>query len=102
MSLWEFRDEVNSYRVPPFFRNLRRVKLTRRKVPEGFSAAAQVTGGNILADVTGHLGPPVALGDKPQRLEVSSVACNSRIVVELQDTTPEVLVSGDDKFAPEI
>ena len=102
MSLQEFRDEANSYRVPLFLWDLRRVKLTRRKVLEGFSAAAQATGGDLPADMTGHLGPPVVPGDKLQHLEASSVPCDSRIVVELQDTTPEVLVSGDDKFALEI
>jgi hypothetical protein len=50
---------------------------------------------NIDADVAGHLGPPVIVGYELEGLEVACMSGDARIVVLLNDTTPQVFVFGD-------
>jgi hypothetical protein len=60
-----------------------------------FSLIAQVTVFNIDADVAGHLGPPVIAGYELEGLEAACMSGNARIMVLLDDTTPQVFVFGD-------
>jgi hypothetical protein len=60
-----------------------------------FSLVAQVTVLHIDTNVAGHLGPPVVVGYKLEGLEVACMSGNARIVVLLDDTTPQVSVIGD-------
>jgi hypothetical protein len=50
---------------------------------------------NIDADVAGHLGPPVIVGYELEGLEAACMSGDVRIVVLLDDTTPQVFVFGD-------
>jgi hypothetical protein len=50
---------------------------------------------HIDADVAGHLGPPVIAGYELEGLEVACMSGDARIVVLLDDTTPQVSVIGD-------
>jgi hypothetical protein len=50
---------------------------------------------HIDADVTGHLGPPVIAGYELEGLEAACMSGDARIVVLLDDTTPQVSVFGD-------
>jgi hypothetical protein len=60
-----------------------------------FHPVAQITGLDIDADVAGHLGPPVVAGYELEGLEVACMSGDARIVVLLDDTTPQVSVIGD-------
>jgi hypothetical protein len=60
-----------------------------------FSPIAQITLLNIDADVAGHLGPLVVAGYKLEGLEVACMSGDARIVVLLDDMTPQVSVFGD-------
>jgi hypothetical protein len=60
-----------------------------------FSPVAQVTVLHVDADVAGHLGPPVVAGYELEGLEVACMSGDARIVVLLDDTTPQVSVFGD-------
>src|SRR5437016_1669267 len=64
---WEFDDEVHTDGVPRCIRDWEGVKLSDRAVPLGLSAKAKVTGRDILSNILGHLGPPVASGHQFQR-----------------------------------
>jgi hypothetical protein len=50
---------------------------------------------HIDADVAGHLGPPVIAGYELEGLEAACMSCDARIVVLLNDTTPQVSVIRD-------
>jgi hypothetical protein len=50
---------------------------------------------HIDADVVGHLGPPVVVGYELKDLEAACMSCDARIIVLLDDTTPQVSVIGD-------
>jgi hypothetical protein len=50
---------------------------------------------HIDADVAGHLGPPVIAGYELEGLEVACMSGDARIVVLLDDTTPQVSVIRD-------
>jgi hypothetical protein len=60
-----------------------------------FSLVSQVTVLHVDTDVAGHLGPPVVAGCKLEGLEAACMSGNVRIVVLLNDTTPQVSVIGD-------
>jgi hypothetical protein len=50
---------------------------------------------HIDANVVGHLGPPVIAGYELEGLEAACMSGDTRIVVLLDDTTPQVSVIGD-------
>jgi hypothetical protein len=56
---------------------------------------AQITGVDIDADVTGHLGPPVVTGYKLEGLEAACMSGDACIMVLFDDMTPQVSVFGD-------
>jgi hypothetical protein len=87
--------EVYADRVPWCLRCLERVELTDRSSTLYFSLVAQITVLNIDADVAGHLGPPVIVGYKLESLEVTCMSGNARIVVLLDNATPQFSVFGD-------
>jgi hypothetical protein len=82
-----------------FFWNLDRMKLTVGKLPKCFHLVACIAGSDVLADVSGQLGPPVVLGDELQCLEVASVPCDLYVVVLLHDPATEVLIPQHDNLA---
>jgi hypothetical protein len=59
---------------------------------------AHITGSDILADVSGQLGPPVVLGDQLQHLEVASVFGDPHVVVLLHNPATEVLIPQHDNL----
>jgi hypothetical protein len=50
---------------------------------------------NVDADVAGHPGPPVIVGYELEGLEAACMSGDVRIVVLLDDMTPQVFVFGD-------
>jgi hypothetical protein len=60
-----------------------------------FSLVTQITVLNIDADVVGHLGAPVVAGYELKCLEVASMSGDVRIMVLLDNTTPQFSVFGD-------
>jgi hypothetical protein len=50
---------------------------------------------HIDANVAGHLGPPVIAGYELKGLEAACMSGDARIVVLLDDMTPQVSVIGD-------
>jgi hypothetical protein len=71
------------------------VELTDRSLTLYFSLVTQVAVLNTDADVAGHLGPPVVAGYELKGLEAACMYSDARIVVLLDDTTPQVSVIGD-------
>jgi hypothetical protein len=71
------------------------VELTDWSLTLYFFPITQTTGLDIDADVTGHLGPPVVAGYELEGLEVACMSRDARIVMLLDDTTPQVSVIGD-------
>jgi hypothetical protein len=71
------------------------VELTDRSSTLYFHPVTQITGLDIDADVMGHLGPPVVVGYELEGLEAACMSRDARIVVLLNDTTPQVSVIGD-------
>jgi hypothetical protein len=71
------------------------VELTDRSSTLHFCPVTQITGLDIDANVTGHLGPPVVAGYKLEGLEAACMSSDACIVVLLDDTTPQVSVFGD-------
>jgi hypothetical protein len=71
------------------------VELTDRSSTLHFHPVTQITGLDIDANVTGHLGPPVVAGYELEGLEAACMSRNARIVVLFDDTTPQVSVIGD-------
>jgi hypothetical protein len=59
-----------------------------------FSLVAQITVLNVDADVAGHLGPPVIAGYELEGIEAACMSGDVRIVVLLDDTTPQSLSLG--------
>jgi hypothetical protein len=64
------------------------VELTDWSSTLYFCPVTQITGLDIDADVTGHLGPPVVAGYKLEGLEAACMSHDVHIVVLLDDTTP--------------
>jgi hypothetical protein len=95
MGFWQLDYKVNADGVPWCLRCLRRVELTDRSSTLYFSPVAQVTVLHIDADVAGHLGPPVIVGYKLEGLEAACMSSEARIMVLLDNTTPQVFVFGD-------
>jgi hypothetical protein len=60
-----------------------------------FRPVAQITGLDIDANVAGHLGPPVVTGYKLKGFEAACMSGDARIVVLLDDMTPQFSVIGN-------
>jgi hypothetical protein len=60
-----------------------------------FSLVAQITGLDIDADVSGHLGPPIVAGYMLEGLKAACMSSDVCIVVLFDDTTPKVSVIRD-------
>jgi hypothetical protein len=75
------------------------MKLTVGKLLECLCLVAYVTGSDVLADMSGQLGPPVVPGDELQCLEVASVSGSPRVMVLLRDPAIEVLIPWHDNLA---
>jgi hypothetical protein len=60
-----------------------------------FSPVAQITGLDIDADVSGHLGPPIVAGYKLEGLKAACMSSDACIVVLFDDTTPKVSIIRD-------
>jgi len=60
--LWEFDHKINTEGVPPCVQNGERLELANRRMSPRFSLEAKIASTHILADVPGHLRPPVVLG----------------------------------------
>jgi hypothetical protein len=60
-----------------------------------FSPVAQITGLDIDADVSGHLGPPIIVGYELEGLKAACMSSDACIVVLFDDTTPKVSVIGE-------
>jgi hypothetical protein len=71
------------------------VELTDWSSTLYFRPVAQVAVLHVDADIAGHLGPPVIAGYELEDLEVACMSGNARIVVLLNNTTPQVSVIGD-------
>src|ERR1700712_5856657 len=98
----ELDDEIHRDRVPTLRWGLGRVQLTDWELPERFGSAAQITGCNVPADVTGHLGPPVVPGGELQHLEATGMTGEPGVVVLLQNPTAEVFVPRNNNLTAEV
>jgi hypothetical protein len=64
MCLWKLDNEVHRDGIPALVWNLGQMKLTVGKSPERLRPVAHIAGSDVLADVSGQLGPPVVPGDQ--------------------------------------
>jgi hypothetical protein len=71
------------------------VEFANRSSTLHFHLVAQITGPDVGADVAGHLGPPVVTGYELEGLEAACMSGDARIMVLLNDTTPQFSVFGD-------
>jgi hypothetical protein len=71
------------------------MELTKGLLMLYFSPVAQITGLDIDADVSGHLGPPIVAGYELEGLKAACMSSNACIVVLFDDTTPKVSVIRD-------
>jgi hypothetical protein len=99
MCFQKLDDEVHLDGVPVLVQNLSQMKLTMGKSPECLHLVARVTGSDILANVSGQLGPPIVPGDELQCLEVASVSSDPRVMVLLHNPAKEVLIPQHDNLA---
>jgi hypothetical protein len=99
MGLQKLDNEVHRDGVPALIWNLGRMKLTMGEPPEHLRPVAHITGSEILADVSGQLGPLVVPGDELQRLEVTSMSGDPRVMVLLHNLATEVLIPRHDNLA---
>src|SRR6267378_4263820 len=88
--LRKFDDEVDAYSVPRCVRDRKRMKFPDREVLSRLGPEAEVTAGDILAHVPGHLRPPIIPGNEFQRLPPPSISGDLRIMAECQDTSAQV------------
>ena len=71
MRVWKFHNEIHADVIPAVLWSWERVKLSSRTASLNLSPETGVTCFHILANVAGHLWPPVVAGDKLQRLPAS-------------------------------
>jgi len=60
--LWEFDHKIDTEDIPPCVRNGEWLELANWRMSPRFSPEAKIASTHILADVPGHLKPPVVLG----------------------------------------
>jgi len=60
--LWEFDYKIDTEGVPLCVRNGERLELANRRMSPRFSPEAKIASTHILADIPGHLRPPVVPG----------------------------------------
>lgn len=92
MHFRKLHDELHRDGVSALIWNLGRMELTMGKLLEHLCPVACITGSDVLADMSGQLGPPVVPGDKLQPLKVASMPGNPHVVVLLHDPAMEVLI----------
>src|SRR5882757_4320996 len=81
MCVWKFANEVHTEDVPTVLWNGERMKLSGWAPSLDLGLETDVARPSILTNVSGHLWPPVAPGDKLQRFPASRVACNLGVMV---------------------
>jgi len=58
----ELDDEIDTGCVPATFRDREGLELSCQEAAGDFGAEAEVAGQNVLANIVGHVGPPIILG----------------------------------------
>jgi hypothetical protein len=81
MCIWKFVNEVHSEDVPTVLWNGEQMKLSSWVLLLDLHPETDVTCPGILTNISGHLWPPVAPGDKLQGFPASKVACNLGVMV---------------------
>src|SRR5271168_744942 len=66
------------------------MKFTGRWLSDHLGTQAHVTGRNIFADVSGHLGPPIVARDQLQRFPPSTMSSNFGVMAEGNNPTSKV------------
>ena len=88
--LGELDDEINTGRVPSAFRDREGLEFSCREAAGDFGAEAEVAGRDVLADIAGHVGPPIVPGYEFQSLEPAGMTCDLGVVAEGDDAAAEV------------
>src|SRR6267154_5496698 len=81
MRVRKFHNEIHTDDIPAVLRSWERVKLSGWTASLNLSPETGVTCFHILANVAGHLWPPVVAGDELQCLPVSRMSCYSGVMV---------------------
>ena len=88
--LGELNDEIDTGCVPAAFRDWEGLEFSCWEAAGDFGAEAEVTGRDVLADIAGHVGPPIILGYELQSLEPAGMACDLGVVAKGDDAAAEV------------
>src|SRR5882762_9294565 len=81
MCIRKFTNEVHAEDVPTVLQNRERMELSGWAVSLDLHSETDVACPSILTNVSQHLWPPVAPGNKLQGFPASGVACNLGIMV---------------------
>src|SRR6266567_5146806 len=68
-------DEIHTDGVPAVLWNRERLQFPNRRVSLCLGPEAEVASGDVSADVSGHVWPPVVPGDKFQGLKSTRMPC---------------------------
>src|ERR1700761_4364068 len=102
VGLRELHNKIHGDGLPALGGNLRGVEFTDQELPERLPPAAEVTCGDVPADMAGHLRPPVIPRHQLQRLEPTGMTGDPGVVVLLEDAPAEILVPGNNDFTSEV
>jgi hypothetical protein len=86
----ELDDEVDTSCVPAAFRNREGLEFSGWEAAGYFGAEAEVAGRDVLADVSGHVRPPVVPGYELQSFEPAGVACDLGVMAKGDYTAAEI------------
>jgi hypothetical protein len=95
MGFRQLDNELDADHLPWCIRSLRGMEFAEGSLMLYFSPVAQITGLDIDADVSGHLGPPIIAGYELEGLKAACMSSDVCIVVLFNDTTPKVSVIRD-------
>jgi len=88
--LGELDDEIDTGCIPAAFRDREGLEFSCREAAGDFGVEAEVTGRDVLADIAGHVGPPIIPGHELQSLELAGMACDLGVVAKGDDAAVEV------------
>jgi hypothetical protein len=95
MGFRQLDNEVDADHLPWCVRSLRGVEFAKGSSMLHFSPVAQITGLDIDADVSGHLGPPIIAGYELEGFKAACMSSDACIVVLFDDMTLKVSVIRD-------
>ena len=98
----EFRYEVDTDYIPGSIRDWKRMEFASWGMTGSFCTQASIASGDVFADVTRHLRPPVISRHQLERFPPTTMSCDLGIMTKGNNPTSQICRVRDIDLSPEM